>query len=298
MGIGPGDEVIVPNVTWVATASAVAYVGATPIFADVDPVSWTMDPASVTDLVSERTRAVMPVHLYGYPSDVRALRERLNPHIAILEDAAPAIGASDKNSLAGTFGDVAAFSFQGAKLVVGGEGGMIVTDDDDIAAEIRGLANHGRIAGGFEIGRLGYKYKMNDVTAALILGQMDHVNEMIQRKRWLHDSYSTRLSEIPGLGMQAARPNSESIHWMNSILLGETHPDRSIIMKSLRSRGVDTRPVFPLLSSFPMWFTGDDTPTAHQVAARGINLPSGVNMTDATVSRVCDALNFALNEAP
>jgi perosamine synthetase len=175
---------------------------------------------------------------------------------------------------------------------------MIVTDDDDIAAEIRGLANHGRIAGGFEIGRLGYKYKMNDVTAALILGQMDHVNEMIQRKRWLHDSYSTRLSEIPGLGMQAARPNSESIHWMNSILLGETHPDRSIIMKSLRSRGVDTRPVFPLLSSFPMWFTGDDTPTAHQVAARGINLPSGVNMTDATVSRVCDALNFALNEAP
>ena len=180
LGIGPGDEVIVPDITWVATANAVTYVGATPVFADVEPRTWTLDPASFEAAITERTKAVMPVHLYGQPAPMEEIAAIAQRHgIRIVEDAAPAIGAEDQGRKTGTWGDFAGFSFQGAKLLVTGEGGMLVTDDDDLRDRVYRVWDQGRNPDTtFWIDGPGLKYKMANVQAAIGLGQLQQVNHL------------------------------------------------------------------------------------------------------------------------
>jgi perosamine synthetase len=300
LGIGPGDEVIVPETTWVATGAAVAYVGAVPVFADIDPVTWTITPESVQAVMTERTRAILPVHLYGFPADMPKLMAFASEHdLLVLEDAAPAIGALVDGKAAGSFGHMGAFSFQGAKMLVTGEGGMLVTNDQVLRDKAWKQQDHGRKPGTFWIDEIGRKYKMSNVTAALGLAQLQSVETQIAKKRRINDWYREFLLDTPGLSFQTELPSSRSICWMTSITLEEGLPDRDDLATQLMEQGIDTRPVFPPISTYPIWSKSQETPGANAawVGARGLNLPSGVSLSRASVERVAEAIDSVVRSA-
>lgn len=296
LGIGPGDEVIVPNVTWVATASAVEYVGATPVFADIELGSWTLSKSSVERLITERTKAIIPVHLYGYSASILEICELAKANgIAVLEDAAPAIGTLFGNRAVGTFGDIGCFSFQGAKMLVTGEGGMLVTDNRELYEAIKKDQDHGRIPGTFWIDQVGHKYKMPNIVAALGIGQLSSVERQISKKRIINDWYQQALKDIDGFHFQEEIQNSRSICWMTSFYT--TKIPRENIFALLKNANIDTRPTFPSISDYPMWVNINRTENenAKIVGTYGINLPSGVNLTKNEVYKISDLLKRALD---
>ena len=199
LGIGPGDEVIVPDLTWVATANAVAYTGATPVFADVEPVSWCLDPAAFEAAITPRTKAVMPVHLYGHPARMDAIADGRRAPTACTSSRTPRrrIGAEVAGQRAGSFGAAAGFSFQGAKLLVTGEGGMLVTDDDEVYERARYCWTMGR-EGDFWIGETGFKYRLSNVQAAIGLGQLERIDQLIEAKRRIFGWYEEELGGVAG----------------------------------------------------------------------------------------------------
>jgi len=293
LGIGPGDEVIVPEVTWVATASAVRYTGATPIFADIDPDTWCIDPMSVKAKITEKTKAIMPVHLYGFAADITAIAKLAKDHnLYIIEDAAPAIGTLIDGKAAGSFGDFGAYSFQGAKMLVTGEGGMLVTSDPDLYERARKIQDHGRKPGTFWIEELGYKYKMNNITAALGLAQVERSENQINQKRRIAGWYQDLLGNHDSLKMQFESPGTRSIHWMNSVTLSDNLKiSRDEVMEKLKTEGIDTRSVFPAISQYPIWDREHQPGTvATRIGANSINLPSGVKLSKASIERVCESL--------
>ena len=293
LGIGPGDEVIVPEVTWVATASAVRYTGATPVFADIDPLTWCIDLNSVEQKITPKTKAIMPVHLYGFGAQMSKIMELAAAHnLFVVEDAAPAIGTLIDGKPAGSFGNFGAYSFQGAKMLVTGEGGMLVTSDEYLFERAKKIQDHGRKPGTFWIEELGYKYKMNNITAALGLAQLERSERQIEQKRRISQWYKELIGNHPKLKMQVEAENTRSIHWMNSVTLDENLPiSRDEVMEKLKADGIDTRPVFPAISQYPFW-DRQHVPgvVATQVGAQSINLPSGVKLSKKSIARVCDAI--------
>ena len=299
LGIGPGDEVIVPDVTWVATANAVLYVGATPIFADIESDSWCLDPASFEAAITERTKAVIPVHLYGHPGRMDKIMKIARRHnLYVVEDAAPAIGAEFKGQKMGTFGDFAAFSFQGAKLVVTGEGGMLVTNNDELYAKAHVIWDQGRVPGTFWINQRGLKYKMSNIQAAIGLGQLERVDELIEAKRRIFTWYHKELENVPGINLFVECSWARSIYWMCSILLDEkARITRDTMREELRKRGVDTRPAFPAISQYPIWPKPQKAcPTAYRVGSQALNLPSGVCLKREQIQYVCRCIKEILSE--
>lgn len=297
LGIGPGDEVIVPDITWVATANAVAYVGATPVFADIEPGSWCLDPASVEARLSDRTKAIIPVHLYGHPARMDRLMEIARAHdLRVVEDAAPALGAQVNGKRAGTFGDFSAFSFQGAKVVVTGEGGMLVTDDDELHERATAIWDQGRVPGTFWINEVGLKYKMANIQAALGLGQLERTDQLVEAKRRLFSWYEAGLADVPHVTLNQEQPWARSIYWMTSILLDEGAPlARDELGAELGKANIDTRPVFPPISRYPMWSSErPENPVARRIGDNAINLPSGVRLRRDEVDYVCNAIAKAL----
>jgi perosamine synthetase len=299
LDIGPGDEVIVPDCTWVATANAVLYAGATPVFADVERESWTIDPASVESLITPRTKAVIPVHMYGHPSDMQAICALAERHgIAVVEDAAPSIGAECGGRRTGGFGDFGCFSFQGAKLMVTGEGGMLCTNDEALYRKVHKIWDQGRVPGSFWIDENGWKYKMSNIQAALGLGQLQHVDSMIEAKRRIASWYAEGLSGVEGITVWQEAPWARSIYWMSSIIVDDSaRLDRDALRAALRVRNVDTRPVFPAISQYPIWPTQQGPqPNAKYIGDHGINLPSGVRLTEDEVAYTCRAIRRALGQ--
>jgi perosamine synthetase len=298
LGIGPGDEVIVPDVTWVATGNAVVYVGATPVFADVQPDSWCMDPDSFESLITERTKAVMPVHLYGHPAEMDRIMEIARRHnLHVVEDAAPAIGTEFRGRKTGTFGDFAMFSFQGAKLAVTGEGGMLVTDDDALYERVHALWDQGRTPGTFWINEIGWKYKMSNIQAALGLGQLQRIDELITRKRDIFGWYAEGLEGVRGITLNHESEWARSICWMTSILVSEEAGiGRDELRERLKAMNVDTRPVFPAISRYPIWPRPQaPQPNALRIGETGINLPSGHKLRRHEVAYVCDCIRKVVN---
>lgn len=293
LGIGPGDEVIVPDLTWVATANAVLYVGATPIFADVSSKSWCIDPSSIEKLITTHTKAIIPVHLYGHPADMDAiikLGKRKN--LYIIEDAAPSIGAEYKGKRTGSFGHFAAFSFQGAKLAVTGEGGMLLTNDDALYKRAFSIWDQGRTPGTFWIDTLGLKYKMSNIQAAIGLAQLERNDAMVEAKRRIFGWYQNNLTNIQGIHFNLEESWAKSIYWMTSIILTEkVKVTRDDVIQQLKIRNIDSRPVFPAISQYPTWPLRQAPQTVSKyIGERGINLPSGVCLSRAEVDYICDQI--------
>jgi perosamine synthetase len=283
LDVGPGDEVIVPDQTWVATANAVRYVGAIPVFADIELDTWNIDSSSIESLMTDKTKAIVPVHMYGHPARMTQIIEVAKKYnLKIVEDAAPAIGAEWDGRRCGSFGDFSAFSFQGAKLMVTGEGGMLVTNDDALYQKAFKIWDQGRSPSrAFWIDANGVKFKMSNIQAALGLGQLERVDEMIEMKRRLFSWYQEGLDGIPHITLNAEVVGARSIYWMSSMFLDEAAPvDRDSLIKLLKERNVDTRPVFPAISQYPIWPRQQKPqPIAMRVGLRAINLPSGVCLT-------------------
>jgi perosamine synthetase len=217
LGIGPGDEVIVPDVTWIASAAPINYVGASAVFADVDERTWCLSPQSVRECVTEKTKAILSVDLYGGVSDYEGLRQIAEEHeLKIVEDAAEAFGSEFEGRKAGTLGDVAAFSFHGSKTMSTGEGGMLVTDDDDLHARVMYLRDHGREPGDmlFRNTEVAFKYKMPSVSAAIGLGQVERAEELVARKREIFNWYNEAFSEAVGIQLNHEPSNSCSWYCM------------------------------------------------------------------------------------
>ena len=299
LGVGPGDEVIVPDQTWVATANAVRYVGAIPVFADIELDTWNIDVHSIESLITTKTKAIVPVHMYGHPARMTAIVELAKKYgLKIVEDAAPAIGAEWEGRRCGSFGDFGAFSFQGAKLMVTGEGGMLVTNDDELYQKAYKIWDQGRNPSrAFWIDTEGVKFKMSNIQAALGLGQLERVDELIEMKRRLFSWYQEGLDGVPFIAMNKEVEGARSIYWMSSLFLDENAPvNRDELISLLKGRNVDTRPVFPAISQYPIWPHQQQLqPTAMRVGLSAMNLPSGVCLTKDEVMYVATQIRQILS---
>jgi len=299
LDVGPGDEVIVPSLTYISSVNVIRYVGATPVFVDVDPVSWCLDVSAVAAAITSRTKAVIAVHLYGQPADMDALRAVCTPHgIRIVEDAAEAPLANYRGRPTGGLGDVGTFSFFGNKLFTSGEGGAVTVDDDDLAARIRILRGQGMDPQRrYFFPVVGYNYRLTNVAAALLCAQIERRDEFLNARLRVYRRYEARLVGVPGLTLQADVPGTQRSPWLFCALVdsaGFGH-DRDALMAHLKNEGIDTRPFFPPIHRLPPYEAearaqGANLPVTDRLAAQGLNLPTFVAMTDADVDRVCDAV--------
>lgn len=304
LGVGRGSEVIVPDLTFAATAHAVLDVGATPVLADVDPVTWCINPAAVRRAISDKTRVIIPVHLYGQPADMLELGKIVRgTSIVLLEDAAEAHGARIGARRVGSLGAAGAFSFYGNKLMTTGEGGALTTDDDALAARFRFLKDHGMSKERrYYHTELAFNYRMTNLQAALGCAQLEQLEQFIEKKRALIGWYRDALAGIPGLTLNAERSGTTSVFWMVSVVLGpEVRLSRDEVCARLRERGVDTRPFFVSMSELPhlreyrrVGPLTEDCGVAQLLSARGFNLPSGTGMSQEDVQLVSTALRDVL----
>ncbi len=300
LGVGPGDEVIVPTVTYVATANAVAYCGATPVLADVEPGTLTIDPESVVAKLTGRTKGIIPVHLYGIPADMAALDRIAQEHgLFLLEDAAEAHGAAIGTQIVGSMGQAGVFSFFGNKIMTTGEGGAVVTDDDELAARLR--LHRGQ---GMDPDRrywfpvIGYNYRMTNIQAALGLAQLERLDEMTAIRRRLEDVYRAELAAVSAqVEVTSAPPGMRSVPWLQNVYLRTGGAERrDAVMARLDAAGVDSRPVFIPMHQLPPYLEQSAYPVADDWSARGLSLPLHTGLSESDVARVCRALAEALIE--
>lgn len=301
LGITAGDEVIVPEITWIASAAPISYVGGTPVFADVDPKTWCICADSVESLIGPRTKAIIAVDLYGNMANYERLEPLARRHgIKLIEDAAEAVGATYRGRPAGSLGDAAVFSFHGSKTLTTGEGGMLVTQDQTLFDRASFLRDHGRVPGDFSFqnSEVAFKYKMSSMQAALGLAQLERVDELIERKRQIFQWYAERLSDVPGVRINTPGPEVNAIYWMVSIVWeSELGLNKHQIRDCLDREGIDSRPFFSPLSSLGAYQNSpnakhgaDNNHVAYRLGNFGINLPSHLLLTEEEVSHVCEVV--------
>ncbi|MBW7959588.1 MAG: DegT/DnrJ/EryC1/StrS family aminotransferase [Candidatus Promineofilum sp.] len=298
LGVEPGDEVIIPTLTYVATANAVTYCGATPVLVDSEPVTWNMDPMLIESLVTSRTKGIIVVHLFGHPVDmdpIMAIAEKYG--LFVLEDAAEAHGAEYKGRRAGSIGHAATFSFYGNKIITTGEGGMVVTNDDGLAARMRQLKGQGMQPGSrywFPI--VGYNYRMTNIEAAIGLAQLEQIDWHLARRRENAQWYAEFLGDCELVCLQPEMPWAKNVYWINSVVLGESvRLTRDEVMDALAAKSIETRPFFYPMHVLPIYehLTGPEGyPVADMLSSRGINLPSSAKLTREDVARVSSALIY------
>ena len=292
LGVGPGDEVILGDMNWIASAAPVKYLGAVPVFVDIDPISWCLDPISVEAAITPNTAAIIAVHLYGNLADMTALLEIGRRHnIPVIEDAAEAIGSVWHGQRAGSMGRFGIFSFHGSKTITTGEGGMFVTSDTELAERVRTLANHGRERGEhrqFWPATIGYKYKMSNIEAAIGCGQLDRIDELVGGKRRVFEAYDHGLADLP-LRLNPEPYGTVNGFWMPSMMVdaGLAGFDRDELIEEFAAAAIETRVVFWPLSMLDMFDKKTENPVAYSVYPRAINLPSFAGMTNEEVARVC-----------
>jgi len=291
LGVGPGDEVILADINWIATAAPITYLGAKPVLVDVRPDTWCIDPAAAEQAITPRTKAIIATHLYGNLCDMDALLELGRRRtVPIIEDAAEAIGSVWKGRRAGSMGVFGTFSFHGTKTITTGEGGMLVTSDPEVFRLVSTLANHGRAAGEarqFWPSTFGFKYKMANVQAAIGCAQMERLDELVARKRAIFRAYHERLSDLP-LSMNPEPEGTANGFWMPTIV---AHPDsrfdRQAALVAFEEAGIDGRVFFWPLSSLPMFVCRPYAPVAANLSPRGLNLPTYHDMRDSDIDQVC-----------
>lgn len=305
LGIGKSDEVIVPDLTWIATSAPITYVGATPVFADCDEKTWCISSDAFQDCITPRTKTVIPVDLYGNMPQMDAIRDIAHDHgIAMIEDAAEAIGSEYHGKLSGSFGDTGVFSFHGSKTMTTGEGGMLVTDRKDLYERCLRLRDHGRASGEkmFWNAEVGYKYKMSSMQAALGLAQLERIDELVDKKRQIFALYRKNLQSVDGITLNYEAPGTKNSYWMVTALFDQKFRlQKEDIMYKLKENGIDSRPFFYPLSSQPAYEHTIQAKKAqkknmvsYRVSPLGINLPSGMSTDQEIVAHVCHVLKQVL----
>lgn len=298
LGIKPGNEVIVPDVTWIASAAPISYVGATPVFCDIDPETWCIDVASAEACITKNTKAIIAVDLYGGMPEwdaLAALSEKYG--IPIIEDAAEAIGSEYHGKKAGSFGVAGVFSFHGSKTVTTGEGGMLTTNSRDLFIRICFLRDHGRVPGdtSFQNAEVAYKYKMSSLQAALGLAQLERIDELVTKKRKVFSWYERQLSGRGFLSLNVEPENTKNSYWMSSVIISPELkcPKQELIERLRNEFGIDSRPFFSPLSAIPAYRQlGFNSVNRHAnlIGKQGINLPSGLQLKEEEASYVCESL--------
>lgn len=298
MGIGPGDEVIVPALTFIATANAVVHAGARPIFADIERTSWGIDPADIARKLTSRTKAVIPVHLYGHPADMDAVNAlAADRGIDVLEDAAEAHGARYRGKRVGGLSRAATFSFYGNKIITTGEGGAITTGDAALAARLRQLRDHGADPQRrYWHPVIGYNYRLTNLQAAVGVAQLAAADRILDKKRRIAERYRAGLRGLP-LRFQPRAPWADPVDWLVTITL---EPNAGLsaneLARKLEQDGVETRPLFQPLTLLPPYAGAPDCPVAMEVARMGMNLPSGPSIEDAEIDAVVRSIRRHLKE--
>lgn len=307
----PGDEVIMPSFTIISCVLGVLYNNAVPVLVDSDPVTWCIDVDQIEAKITDRTKAIMPVHIYGHPVDMDRVNELAKVHgLVVIEDAAEAHGAEylthrgdhqEHWVRAGGLGDLSTFSFYANKLITTGEGGMVLTNDSSMAERLRSLRNLSfRTDRRFKHTELGHNFRMTNMQAAVGLGQAERIDEIVKRKRWMGTSYSERLTGVPGLRLPVEQPWAKSVYWMYAVELEESAGiDASEFAEMLLEREVQTRPFFVGMHDQPVLrdrglFEGEQFPVADRISRQGLYLPSGIALSESQLGQVCEAVREVL----
>lgn len=299
LGIGPGDEVIVPSLTYIATANAVRYVGAEPVFVDVDPLTWTIDPSKIEEALTSRTKAIIPVHLLGHPADMdRIIRIAAIRGIAVVEDAAEATFATYKGRVVGSMGQAATFSFFGNKLLTCGEGGAVTVNEDHLATRLKILRGQGMDPDRrYYFPVTGYNFRLTNVAAAILCGQMERSVQILARRREIFGRYNELLGNVAGIKLQPVAPWAGLSPWMYSVEIDEESfgCTRDGLIDFLGKKNIETRPMFIPLHRLPPFREsslkrGEVLPETDRLGARGIMLPTYNKMTQVDQERVVEAI--------
>jgi perosamine synthetase len=299
LGLGPGDEVILPTFTMIATANAVTYTGATPVLVDSEPVTWNMDPAQVAARVTPRTRAIVVMHTYGHPVDMDAIAAVARGHgLAVVEDAAEAHGARYRGRPVGSLGDAASFSFYANKIITTGEGGMVTTNDEKIARVARRLRDHA-----FSDERhfwhkyLGFNYRMTNLQAAVGLAQTERLADLVQTRRLNARRYEERLAGIRGLTLPPQAADVTNVFWMYGILVEDDFGgSRDQLRQRLAHQGIETRTFFIPIHLQPIYHRAHRAhpyPVAETLCRKGLYLPSGATLSESDIDFVAEAIRRA-----
>ena len=301
LGIVPGDEVVLADTNWIASAAPVTYLGAKPVFVDILSDSWCIDPKLAEAAITPRTKAIVAVHLYGNLCEMDKLLAIGEKHgIPVIEDAAEAIGSIYHGKRAGSMGKFGAFSFHGTKTLTTGEGGMFVTNDADLFEHVLTLSNHGRARGQtkqFWPDMVGFKYKMSNIQAAIGCAQMERVEDLTQRKRDIFGVYRNRLAAFSGVSMNPEPPDTINGAWMPTVVFSpETGITRESLQAAFAAENIDARVFFHPLSSLPMFEEQKNTPVSLNISRRAINLPSYYDLTSSDQNRIISVIkSFTIN---
>jgi perosamine synthetase len=297
-GVKAGDEVIVPDLTFVATANVVRHANATPVMVDVDERTLCIDPSAIRRAITPRTRAIIPVHLYGHPAQMDAIVAIGREHdLIVIEDAAEAHGAEYHGRRVGSIGDTGVFSFYGNKVITSGEGGMLTTNNREFYLKAKSLRDHAMSSEKrYWHTEVGYNYRMTNLQAALAVAQMERIEEFLEKRRKIMGWYRAGLETGGRLHLNYDEPGCKNAYWMVCLEIdGITEEQRTQLMSKLRERGVDSRPYFYPISDMPM-YQRSVTPVAHKVSGRGINLPSYVDLSEQDVADISAITRAVLGE--
>jgi perosamine synthetase len=304
LNLQPRDEVIMPTFTIISCAQAVVYNGGIPVLVDSDLHTWCMDVSQVEAKITERTRAIMPVHIYGHPVDMDPVLDLARKHnLVVIEDAAEVHGAEYKGRKCGGLGDISCFSFYANKIITTGEGGMVLTSNPIYVEKLRGLRNLAfRPERRFYHTELGHNFRLTNLQAAIGLAQLERMEDLVARKRRMGQTYTERLRDIAGLQLPVEEPWAKNVYWMYGIVLDEnTGIDATEFARRLREHGVDTRPFFLGMHQQPVFlerglYQGERYPVAERLAHQGLYLPSGMALTEDQIARVCEAVHAILED--
>ncbi len=312
LDLKPGDEVIIPTFTIISCAQAIVYEGATPVLVDADPETWTINIDQVAEKITRHTKAIMPVHIYGHPTDIKPLLNLAEDHnLAIIEDAAEAHGAeyniqhSEGGNFwkrCGSFGTLSCFSFYANKLITTGEGGMVLTDDKKLADRAAALRNLCFLPNRrFYHESLGFNFRMTNLQAALGVAQLERIDAIVARKRYIGIYYTKKLRQIKGIQIPVEKPWAKNVYWMYGIVFSEEtglNADDAALL--LRDKCIDTRPFFLGMHEQPAFqdmdlFRGEQYPVAERLARQGLYLPSGLTLTIEQMDIISTAIDEVVN---
>jgi perosamine synthetase len=299
LDIGPGDEVIVPDLTFAATINAVIYTGATPVIVDVDETSYNVTANHIKSAITKKTKAIIPVHLYGMPCDMPSIMKLAKDHdLFVIEDCAEALGATFADKLVGTYGDVGCFSFFGNKVVTTGEGGACITNNNQLATKMRKLRDHGMNRDQKRLyyhDVIGFNYRLTNLQAAVGFAQMEKIDEILKQRDLIKKWYAEELDNISSLQKQVDHGEEKSVCWLVSYTLKNKSAD---LIEKLRHHDIDARPFFYPLSQMPAYEKHKtiDTPITNKLSQCGFNLPTSLNLTKTDIKHICDKVKLCLSE--